>query len=164
MGVGVGLGSGTGARGGDKKRKSQGISINTGSNGRVEIDHDLDVLHSVHPSLLWTEGAAATPRLYVDDPFFNSPRSVPGERQMAVTAQHSLKLHGRPLELVSAMLRTAYAKTYGQSGRSEVVYERTDWDALLDPSMRTQLQDMGYVIRTVQTCGDLYEACCRCRR
>ena len=126
-------GGGPGARGGRGKG--------------TEIDHDLNVLHSLHPSLQWTEGADATPRLYVDDPFFQSPRSIPSDAATAIEsgAQHSLKLHGRPLELVSAMLRTAYAKTYGQAGRSEVVYEPTDWDALLDPSMRTQLQDMGYV-------------------
>ena len=153
VGAGDGDGSGTprsasgpsGSRAGDSKKGGGGGGRKgqQGANGRDEVDHELNVLHSLHPSLLWTEGATATPRLYVDDPFFHSPRSVPAERAVETTAQHSLKLHGRPLELVSAMLRTAYAKSHAQAGRSEVVYEPTDWDALLDASMRTQLQDMG---------------------
>jgi hypothetical protein len=55
----------------------------------------------------------------------------------------SIKLHGRPLELVCAMLKVAYAKCEMKNGRSAA--EELDLEALLDGDIRRRLES-GYAI------------------
>lgn len=113
----------------------------SGSGTGDGVNHSLEVMHGIHPSLEWS-GDNGEPALYSSDPFLKSSplSSTFGASPMTNT----MKLHGRPLELVCAMLRTAYSKSDIKDGRTALTMERINWAELVDVPMREKLE-IGYV-------------------
>lgn len=126
-------------KGSSPKRKSKPRSSDVSRNGN--INHSLDVMHGIQPGLEWDEqfpswGQHDTSR----DPFALSGASTAGfESRVSESSQvKSIKLHGRPLELVCAMLKVAYAKCTIKGGRKAA--EEIDLDSLVDADMRRRLE------------------------
>ena len=60
-----------------------------------------------------------------------------GSHLQEIPLESSMKLHGRPLELVCTMLRVAYANVRPINGHGE---EQVDILALVDPPTRARLE------------------------
>ena len=117
-----------------------GSSKVTGTSVPANIDHTLDILHGFTPledSPGWTladAGATGT------DGTEGGPLPPYGNREPNESDQSkTLKLHGRPLELVCSMLSVAYGKKPLKRSTVEE-YCDVDLEALVDNDMRARLE------------------------
>jgi hypothetical protein len=124
-----------------RARTGAGASSKTTSTElAASIDHTLDILHGFAPledSPGWTLADAGASGTEGTDAGIMPPyrNSEPNESDQSKT----LKLHGRPLELVCAMLGVAYGK---RPMKRSVVEEfcEVDLEALVDHDMRARLE------------------------
>ncbi|WVQ79313.1 hypothetical protein IAT38_001410 [Cryptococcus sp. DSM 104549] len=137
-----------------KRRNSRAVPVRTAStdtsgpggvNGgpAVDVDHTLDVLNGLSP-------IDHTPGI---DPVLASFRDM--RRDTYAQDIHresgkskSIKLHGRPLELTSAMLRMAYGRSTKKGRRVRVEDDDMDLNVLIDDTMKARLQPGVSQLRT----------------
>ena len=102
-----------------------------------EVNHSLDLIHAFHPADVTNAKSLFAPT----SPFL----AAAGQRQRRSEDRNShhvrsMRFHGRPLELVCAMLRVAYGKTESRTARQSVGLEDLDLDELVDRDMRARLE------------------------
>lgn len=121
-----------------KAKVAEASGSGSGNGGGDGIDHSLEVMHGIHPQLEWM-GNDGEPALHSSDPFL---RSSPVSSTFAATVPpvNVMRLHGRALEMVCAMLRVAYAKSEIKDGYCALVVERIDWAEAVDMGMRKKLE------------------------
>ena len=101
----------------------------------ASIDHTLDILHGLNPlehSPAWTLADAANGGA---EGAGMSYASEPSESYQS----KSMKLHGRPLELVCEMLGVAYGKRGTRRAGVEEAFD-IDLEALVSHEMRSRLE------------------------
>jgi hypothetical protein len=116
-------------------------SSTPGKSGQGLVDHTLDILHGLNPAdtSAWSLVDALGEGSGGDAAPVGGPMPPYGSREPAESWQSkSLKLHGRPLELVCAMLSVAYGKRDLKRAGAEEGYE-VDLERLVNAEMRSRL-------------------------
>lgn len=106
------------------------------------VDHTLDIFHGLNPAdtAAWSLADALGDETAGGAAAAGGPMPPYGSREPAESWQSkSLKLHGRPLELVCAMLSVAYGKRSLKRAGVEEGYE-VDLEGLADADMRLRLE------------------------
>lgn len=108
---------------------SEGIEKNNG------VNHSLDLIHAFHPADTTNPDSLFAP----SSAFLNTPDSKIEAESRDAQHTRSIRFHGRPLELVCAMLRVAYGKTKMRS-KQQVGMDDLSLDGLVDHDMRARLE------------------------
>ena len=105
---------------------------------RIGSSHSRDVLRDFVPDFHTAYPSASNGYSATDDDLASPERGMSrGARPCQI---RGMRYHGRPLELVCAMLRVAYERRQVRSGRQGVATEEVDLDKLVDHDMRARLE------------------------
>lgn len=121
-----------------RARTSASSSSKAQTSQTANIDHTLDILHGFNPlenSPTWTLADAAAGN-------GTDTGSMPPYSRADAGGNHqakSMKLHGRPLELVCAMLSVAYGKRSMKRAGVEEAFD-VDLEVLVNHEMRSRLE------------------------
>ncbi|GMK57496.1 hypothetical protein CspeluHIS016_0403300 [Cutaneotrichosporon spelunceum] len=119
------------------------------------VNHDVDVSAAFHITIT---SAGAQPQAQWGSP----PGSTASGRQSASlpSPPRNVRLHGRPLSLLSALLSIASGKTYGNVKRRVVIVDDVDLDQLVGVGLRARIGTGYSQLRTfhphLQPLADLF--------
>ena len=127
------------------KRKDKKSKSNSGSHALKDVDHFLNVMHGFHPSQhppMWSLPEGQGQQQQQQQQTQNDDTRMPpfGSSEPAESFQSkSMRLHGRPLELVCAMLGVAHGKGETKRRGLENVHD-LDLELLVDHDLRIKLE------------------------